>query len=101
MDDIRFRCLAVNRVAQASAPPGIDNVKWKTNADKMRAAINLEWRGYKASIRRDIEIKAKNTGKVHRTGLLTYRDKAMSVLCKWILDPVVEAWADRYSRELC
>ena len=42
MDDIRFRCLAVNQVAQAAAPPGIDNVKWKTNSDKMRAAINLE-----------------------------------------------------------
>ena len=97
MDDIRFKCLAVNKVAKASAPPGVDDVKWKTNADKMRAALDLEWRNYKASPKRIIEIKSKNTGKVRRTGILTYRDKAMSILCGYTFSPVEEAYADRSS----
>ena len=97
MDDIRFKCLAVDKVAKASAPPGVDDVKWKTNADKMRAALDLEWRGYQAAPKRIIEIKARNTGKVRRTGILTYRDKAMSILCGYTFSPVEEAYADRSS----
>ena len=97
MDDIRFKCLAVQKVAKASAPPGVDDVKWKTNADKMRAALDLEWRNYKASPKRIIEIKSKNTGKIRRTGILTYRDKAMSILCGFTFSPVEEAYADRSS----
>ena len=97
MDDIGFRCLAVNKVVKAATPPGVDNVKWKTDADKMRAALDLEWRNYKASPKRTIELKAKNTGKTRRTGILTYRDKAMSILVGYTFFPIEEGYADRQS----
>ena len=76
---------------------GDPNTRWKSNADKMRAALNLEWRNYEASPQRIIEIKSKSTGKVRRTGLLTYRDKAMSILCGYTFSPIEEAYADRNS----
>lgn len=97
MDDIRFKCLAVNKVSQVGAPPGVDNIKWKTNAEKMGAVLDLDWRDYQALPKRIIEIKSKNTGKIRRTGILAYRDKAMSVLCGYTFSPVEEAYADRSS----
>lgn len=97
LDDIRFKCLAVEKVSATSAPPGVDDVKWKTDADKMRAVHALDWRTFNASEKRIIEIKAKNTGKVRRTGILTYHDKAMSILLKWTFSPIEEACADRSS----
>ena len=97
MDDIRFRCLAVNKVAKVAAPVGVDNIKWRTNAEKMQAAIDLDWRGYEAKPKRMIEVKAKQTGKVRRTGILTYRDKAMSILCGYTFSPIEEAYGDRSS----
>ena len=94
MDDIRFRCLAVQRVAQNTRTPGVDGVRWRSDADLMRAAIELDWRGYVASPRRMVEIKDKRSGKRRRTGILTWRDKAMSTLCRYTLSPVEEAYAD-------
>ncbi|MBQ9606534.1 MAG: exodeoxyribonuclease III, partial [Lachnospiraceae bacterium] len=94
LDDTGFKCLAVEKVTNDSAPPGTDDVKWKTDADRMRAVDNFEWRDFKASPMRIIEIKNKASGKTRRSGILTYRDKAMSVLLHYIFSPIEEAYAD-------
>ena len=94
LDDIKLKCLAVDKVATDAAPPGTDNVKWKTDADRMRAVDALDWRTFHASPMRLIEIKNKATGKIRRSGILTYHDKAMAVLLHWIFSPIEEACAD-------
>ncbi|MBR1435990.1 MAG: exodeoxyribonuclease III [Bacteroidales bacterium] len=94
LDDLRFRCLAVWHVAKNSSSSGVDGVRWRTDAELMRAAINLEWRGYKASPRRMVEIKDKRSGKKRRSGILTWKDKAMSTLMGYTFSPIEEASAD-------
>lgn len=91
------KCLAVRHVASHSGGPGIDGVRWRTSAQKMRAALSLTSKGYKAQPLRQINMVAKNTGKVRRAGLPTYFDRAMQVLYGYSFLPVAEAQAERKS----
>ena len=95
--DIDIKCLAVRHVCQAGTSPGVDNVKWKTSAEKMSAAMSLTSSDYHASPLRQILVKSKNTGKERRQGLPTYYDRAMNVLYGYSLIPVCEAMAERKS----
>lgn len=91
------KCLAVRHVASHSGGPGIDGVRWRTSAQKMRAALSLTSKGYKAQPLRQINLVAKNTGKVRHAGLPTYYDRAMQVLYGYSFLLVAEAQAERKS----
>lgn len=95
--DTEIKCLAVRHVVSSSMSPGVDKVKWKTPAEKMRAAMSLTSKDYHASPLRQILITAKNTGKERRPRLPTYYDRAMNVLYGYSLIPVTEAMAERKS----
>ncbi len=95
--DPDIKCLAVRHVVSSSMSPGVDRVKWKTPAEKMRAALSLTSKDYHASPMRQILITAKNTGKERRPRLPTYYDRAMNVLYGYSLIPVTEAMAERKS----
>ena len=97
LDNMHFKCLAVEKVARSGAPCGVDNIKWLSNADKLLAVEELDWRTYRASPQRLIEIRSKSTGKTRYSGILTYKDKAMAILCGYAFKPVAEACADRGS----
>lgn len=95
--DVEIKCLAVRHVVNSTASPGVDKIKWRTSAEKMRAAISLTSKDYHASPMRQILITAKNTGKERRPRIPTYYDRAMNVLYGYSLIPVTEAMAERKS----
>ena len=61
------KCLAVKRVTSSAGgkTPGIDNVTWKTDLQKMKAVKSLKRKGYKAQPLRRIYI-SKKSGKGQR-----------------------------------
>lgn len=95
--DTQIKCLAVRHVVASTSSPGVDHVKWRTSAEKMRAAMSLTSKNYHASPMRQILLTAKNTGKERRPRLPTYYDRAMNVLYGYSLVPVTEAMAERKS----
>lgn len=95
--DLDIKCLAVRHVVGSSSSPGVDGVKWRTPAEKMRGAMSLTSKDYHPSPLRQIMLVAKNTGKKRYPQLPTYRDRAMLVLYGYALIPVTEAYAERKS----
>lgn len=95
--DLDVKCLAVRHVTSTSCSPGVDGVRWRTAAEKMRAAMSLTSKDYKPSPLRQIKLVAKNTGRERYPQLPTYYDRAMSVLYGYSLIPVTEAYAERKS----
>lgn len=97
---VRAECskvLAVRHVTETSSGPGIDGVKWITPCDKMRAALSLTSKDYKAQPYRHIVIQSKYKNKERRISVPTMYDRAMQVLYAYSLDPVAEATAERKS----
>jgi len=97
---VRAECsklLAVRHVTETSSGPGIDGVKWVTPCDKMRAALTLTSKDYKAQPYRHIVIQSKNKTRERRISVPTMYDRAMQVLYAYSLDPVAEATAERKS----
>jgi len=89
------RVLAVRAVVSAGSEAGVDGVKWKTDAQKMAAALSLTPRGYYPLPYRHQEIEEyKRTRIIH---IPAYRDKAMLKLYYYALAPVAEATADKRS----
>ncbi len=91
------KLLAVRHVTETSSGPGIDGVKWTTHAEKMRAALMLTSKDYKAQPCRHIVIQSKYKTKERRISVPTMYDRAMQVLYAYSLDPVAEATAERKS----
>ena len=91
------RCLAVRHVSNSNSAVGVDGVKWTTSLEKIQAAIKLGEQEYHASPMRVIKFCSKNNGKIRRGHLLTYFDRAMSVLHGYALLPVLEATGDKKS----
>lgn len=89
--------LAVRKVCSSDSGPGVDEVKWKTPGEKMRAALMLTSKNYRAQPMRDIKVKSRSTGKERTYGLPTYYDRAMQVLYGFSLAPVLETWAEKKS----
>jgi len=89
------RLLAVKRVSSSrgSSTPGIDREVWNTHAKKMKAALSLNPKGYKAMPLRRVSIPKKN-GKKRKLGIPTLRDRAMQALYLLALEPVAETTAD-------
>ena len=47
--DPDIKCLAVKYVVENSTAPGIDGVRWRTPAEKMKAALSLSSKNYRAT----------------------------------------------------
>lgn len=92
------RLLAVRRVTtnRGANTPGIDNVRWRTDGQKLQAAENLKRHGYKPKPLRRIYIPKKN-GKLRPLSIPTLHDRAMQALHALALAPVAETTADPYS----
>lgn len=95
---VRSRCakaLAVRHVVKEDSEPGIDGLKWTTDAEKMEAVLSLTSKGYHAKPYRKIIINAD--GKNRGINIPVCYDKAMQVLYAYSIDPVAESLADKQS----
>lgn len=89
------KALAVRKVTQnkGAKTPGVDNVRWKSNSQKLEAVNSLLCKGYKALPLRRLYIKKKN-GKLRPLGIPTLLDRAMQALYLFALEPIAETTAD-------
>jgi RNA-directed DNA polymerase len=92
------KLLAVKRVTENSGKrtPGVDGVLWKTPTQKLRAALSLLRKNYKANPLRRHYIFKKN-GKKRPLGIPTMTDRAYQALFLLALEPVSETLADKGS----
>ncbi len=89
------KLLAVKRVTtrKGARTPGVDNVRWNTSAKKMRGAVSLHSKGYKALPLKRVMID-KRGGKKRPLGIPTLKDRSMQALYLLTLEPVSEMLAD-------
>lgn len=90
------RLWAVRRVVtnKGKNTPGIDGVIWETDEQKLEAARNIRFRGYRSEPLRRIYIPKSNSEKLRPLGIPTMKDRAMQALYALALDPVAEVVAD-------
>ncbi|MGV8108111.1 group II intron reverse transcriptase/maturase [Methanospirillum sp.] len=92
------RILAVRKVStnKGSKTPGVDGVLWVSSADKMRAALKLKSKGYRAKPLTRKYIQKKN-GKLRPLSIPTLYDRAMQSLHAMALSPIESATSDKTS----
>src|SRR5438093_8264897 len=92
------KLLAVRRVTtnRGAKTPGVDNVIWRTDQQKIRAADNLKRHGYKPSPLRRQYIPKKNN-KLRPLSIPNMHDRAMQALYALALAPIAETLAAPYS----
>jgi RNA-directed DNA polymerase len=92
------KLLAVHRVTtnQGAKTPGVDNVVWRTDRQKLQAAFNLKRHGYRPRPLRRHYIPKPN-GKLRPLSIPTLHDRAMQALYALALAPIAETLADRNS----
>ncbi|MDO4200050.1 MAG: reverse transcriptase domain-containing protein [Clostridia bacterium] len=97
-DSTEIRALAVKKVTdQSGKRPGIDGVKWLSDADKMKGAMSLNADDYQAQPFRRVIIQDKKKMKSRHIGIPTIKDRAMQTLYAYALDPIAEACGDKKS----
>lgn len=90
------KALAVRRVSQKNKgkkTPGVDGVLWRSDSERMLAALSLNEGRYRSKPTRRIYIPKKN-GKQRPLSIPTMYDRAMQALYALVLDPIQEATAD-------
>lgn len=92
------KLLAVKRVTtnRGKNTPGIDGIRWRSPARKLREAKRLNLKGYQAKplLRKYIP---KDNNKKRPLGIPTFKDRAEQALEQMALDPVAEWQADGMS----
>ena len=89
------KVMAVRAVADTNSAAGIDGVRLKDDAQKMRMALSLSKYGYHPlPTRYDV---VRDRGKNITLHIPAAKDKCMLVLYAYTLDPVAEATADKRS----
>jgi RNA-directed DNA polymerase len=89
---------AVHRVTtnRGAKTPGVDNIIWRNNQQKLQAAFNLKRHGYRPRPLRRHYIPKPN-GKLRPLSIPTMHDRAMQALYALALAPIAETLADRNS----
>lgn len=77
--------------------PGVDKELWSTPASKMRGALSLTDKNYKAKPLRRVFIEKKGKKAKRPLGIPCMYDRAMQALYALALDPVAEVTADTKS----
>jgi RNA-directed DNA polymerase len=92
------KLLAVHRVTtnRGAKTPGVDNVIWRTDRQKVQAAINLKRHGYRPRPLRRHYIPKPN-GKLRPLSIPTMHDRATQALYALALAPIAETLADKNS----
>jgi RNA-directed DNA polymerase len=92
------KLLAVHRVTtnRGAKTPGVDNVIWRSDRQKIQAAINLKRHGYRPRPLRRHYIP-KTNGKLRPLSIPTMHDRAMQALYAFALAPIAESLADKNS----
>lgn len=92
------KVLAVKRVVQnkGGKTPGVDKIIWKTQQQKMEAALSLTRRGYQTQLLKRIYIPKKD-GRLRPLSIPTMKCRAMQGLHLLALVPVAEFYADKNS----
>lgn len=90
------KCLAVKRVTsnKGAKTPGIDDILWRTNLQKISAVYQLKRRGYKPLPLKRIYIAKKQKGKFRPLSIPTMGDRSMQALWHLALEPIAEERAD-------
>lgn len=93
------KLLAVRKVTtnKGKKTSGIDGETWSTPSTKMKAALRLTDKGYKAKPLKRVYIDKKNKKEKRPLGIPTMYDRAMQALYAFALDPVSESTADKKS----
>ncbi len=94
---IEAKALAVRHVSDKVNQPGIDGVKWITDAEKMKAALSLDSKGFIAQPLRLLIVTPRGQTQQRKIQMPTCHDRAMQTLYAYSLDPVSESTADRKS----
>lgn len=93
------KTLAVKKVTEnkGKRTAGVDGVRWKTPAERMRATISLTDKGYQAKPLARIYIPKPNSDKMRPLSIPTFYDRAMQALYAMALQPWAETMADTTS----
>lgn len=93
------KVLAVKKVVENTGrrTTGVDGVRWRLPHEKLKAALSLMDKGYRAQPLARIYIPKANTGKMRPLSIPTYYDRAMQALYAMALQPWAETVADRTS----
>jgi RNA-directed DNA polymerase len=93
------KLLAVRKIIQnkGKRTAGIDGIQWRTPEDKMKAALSLTDKQYKAKPLKRIYIEKFGKKEKRPLGIPTMYDRAMQALYTLALNPYAEATADSTS----
>ena len=93
------KLLAIRKITQNKGhrTAGVDGEKWTTAKAKMKAALKLSSKKYKAKPLRRVYIEKYGKTEKRPLSIPTMHDRAMQALHAFALNPVAEATADKVS----